>query len=90
MAKRPILLFVLIPIVLLILVGLFFLPPIHDRLIWKIDETSLRIGYILHPPAKAVFIPTQKSLAPPQVTTLATIAASTPTSRLVYRTGSNQ
>ncbi len=66
---------VIIPLFIICLVGFFFLPPIHDRLVWKMQEISLRIGYTLHPPEKAVFVPTQQSLSPPQVTTFATEAA---------------
>jgi len=74
--RRLLSIFLILPACLL-LAGLYFLPPIHSRLAWRMEEASLRIGYLLNPPAHAVFVPTERGLAPPQVTV---ISQSSPTS----------
>jgi tetratricopeptide (TPR) repeat protein len=47
----------LIPIALLALVGLYFLPPVHARLAPRVDDVRTRLVYFLNPPDKAVFQP---------------------------------
>jgi tetratricopeptide (TPR) repeat protein len=49
----------LIPIVLILGVGFYFLPPVHDRLAGRIDDLRAQIKYYLNPPDQAVFIPAQ-------------------------------
>ena len=49
---------------------LYQLPSIREPLNWRFEQLSLRLGYMLHPPEKLVFIPTQAGLAPPQITTV--------------------
>lgn len=60
---------ILIPALCLCAVVTFFLPPVHDRLAWRIDEVVLRLRYRLNPPAQQVFVPTEG-----QVTTSAPVA----------------
>ncbi len=38
-------------------IGLYFLPPIHDRLAWRVDALRSRIAYFFNPPDQAVFQP---------------------------------
>jgi tetratricopeptide (TPR) repeat protein len=33
------------------------LPPVKDRISWRLDELKTRIFYVLYPPEKAVFVP---------------------------------
>ena len=47
----------LIPIALLLMVGIYFIPPVHSRLSWRLDELRTRIVYFFNPPDKAVFQP---------------------------------
>lgn len=49
----------LIPIVLILGVGLYFLPPIQDRLSGRLDDLRAQIKYYLNPPDQAVFVPVQ-------------------------------
>jgi hypothetical protein len=42
-------------------IGLYFIPPIHERLSWRLVELRTRIVYWLNPPEEAVFVPTQQS-----------------------------
>ena len=48
-----------IPLACLLTIGIYFLPPVHSRLAWRLDELLLRIRYTLNPPGEAVFIPQQ-------------------------------
>jgi len=77
MMRKQVLLFVVsLLCICLGLVGMYFLPPVHDRLAWRVEEWSLRLGYLVNPPAKAVFMPTEQGLLAPQVTR---ISAASPT-----------
>jgi tetratricopeptide (TPR) repeat protein len=51
----------LIPIVLVLAIGIYFLPPVHDRLAHRIDDARTQIKYFFNPPQDAVFIPTQQA-----------------------------
>jgi tetratricopeptide (TPR) repeat protein len=76
MRKIALVLLILIPILAcLCLVGVYFIPPVHDRLAWRVDELSLRVAYLLNPPAKAVFIPTQQGVSLPTVSPQITVTA---------------
>jgi hypothetical protein len=87
MRKIVLVIAILIPILAcLCLVGVYFIPPVHDRLSWRIDELVLRAAYLLNPPAKAVFVPTQQGVSLPTTTpprraspTLGTAQSTSPT-----------
>jgi hypothetical protein len=38
-------------------IGFYYLPPVHSRLAWRLDDLRTRIKYILNPPDEAVFQP---------------------------------
>ena len=42
---------------LVLAVGLYFLPPVHDRLVWHLPIWRNRIVHALNPPDEAVFVP---------------------------------
>ncbi len=65
-----------IPLVCLMGVALYYLPPIHERLAWRIDNIKSQIIYAINPPEQAVFVPKE------QVASIvrATLQALTPTS----------
>ncbi|MGC8857101.1 MAG: hypothetical protein ACP5QU_09920, partial [Anaerolineae bacterium] len=44
---------------LLLGIGIYNLPPVHSRLAWRVDNLRARISYLIHPPDRAVFVPTQ-------------------------------
>ncbi|MFN8414182.1 MAG: hypothetical protein U0Z26_17510 [Anaerolineales bacterium] len=48
-----------IPFALVLLVGMYYLPPIQSRLAWRVDELYSRIKYFFNPPDQAVFQPEQ-------------------------------
>ena len=50
-------------LVCLLSVGLYYLPPVHERLAWRLESMGTRIRYALNPPGKAVFIPQGQPVA---------------------------
>ena len=51
----------LLPIALIVLVGVYFLPPVHSRLAWRLDNLRSRVVYFFNPPDEAVFQPEQQA-----------------------------
>ena len=49
----------LVAIVLVLGVGVYFLPPVHDRLSGRLDDLRAQINYYINPPDQAVFKPAQ-------------------------------
>jgi tetratricopeptide (TPR) repeat protein len=46
-----------IPIIILLLIGLYFIPPVHSRLAWRLDDLMAQIKYFFNPPDEAIFQP---------------------------------
>ena len=57
MRKFVLALAILIPLACLSAVIGYNLPPIHDRLAWRVDAWQSRLKYAIDPPEKAVFVP---------------------------------
>ena len=53
--KLPRPLWVLIGV--LVLIGLYYLPPIHSRLAWRVDNLRTQVKYYFNPPDEAIFQP---------------------------------
>lgn len=72
-----------IPIGLLLLLGFYFLPPVHDRLAPWLDSLRTQIKYFINPPEEAVFQPAQQSaietIVSGTLTPQAAVATPTPT-----------
>ncbi len=68
-SKRTLILLA-VPMTLVLALGVYFLPPVHSRLAWRIENLRTRIVYYFNPPDEAVFQPSEQSL-------LATIVAQT-------------
>jgi tetratricopeptide (TPR) repeat protein len=47
----------LIPIALLLGIGVYYLPPVHSRLAWRLDNLRTSIIYFFNPPSEVVFQP---------------------------------
>jgi len=47
----------LIPLAILLIVGVYFLPPVHSRLAWRVDNLRTRVIYFFNPPDEVVFQP---------------------------------
>lgn len=63
-----------IPLTLLVLVGLYNLPPIHSRVAWRVDNWRTQVKYFLNPPDEALFQPS----APVSTATLRVSATPSP------------
>ncbi|MDO9130075.1 MAG: C39 family peptidase, partial [Anaerolineales bacterium] len=46
-----------IAVVLVLAVGVYYLPPVHSRLAWRIDDLRAKVRYALNPPEKVEFDP---------------------------------
>lgn len=55
--------FLLAGLFLLILaIGVYFIPPVHDRLAWRVDSLRTKIDYFFNPPDQAVFQPMEQAI----------------------------
>ncbi len=60
MRKTTLFVIIALPVVCLLSVGIYNLPPIESRLAPRLDELRTRIVYALNPPEEAVFIPQEQ------------------------------
>ena len=67
MRKPRDILLVLIPLILLG-VMVYFLPPVHERVNWRLEQLRLQVRYALFPPEQAVFVPQDQIAAAVQAT----------------------
>lgn len=44
-----------------IMVGVYFLPPVHDRLAWRVYNLRMQIFYLFNPPGEESFTPGQQA-----------------------------
>jgi hypothetical protein len=51
----------LVPIAIVILIVLYYIPPIHSRLAWRLESLRTQLRYAVKPPDEAVFQPTQQA-----------------------------
>jgi hypothetical protein len=47
---------------LILALGVYYIPPVHDRLSWRVDSLRSRITYFFNPPSEAVFQPTEQAM----------------------------
>jgi hypothetical protein len=59
--KRRLYTFIGIGLLVLLGVGLYFIPPIRSRVDSRVDTLRTQIKYLINPPENVVFIPTEKS-----------------------------
>jgi hypothetical protein len=50
-----------IPASIVLLIGLYYVPPVHDRLAWRLESLRTQIRYLIRPPEEALFQPTQQA-----------------------------
>jgi hypothetical protein len=48
-------------------VALYFVPPIHEKLAWRLDNLRLSVIYFFDPPQKVTFHPTEQLLPTPSL-----------------------
>ena len=61
MRKSLLLAIIAIPLICLISIGIYNLPPVEARLAPRLDQVRTRIAYALNPPEEAVFVPHEQS-----------------------------
>jgi hypothetical protein len=57
MRRRPFYLLLLIPILCLAGAAVYFLPPVNERLSWRVESFRTQVRYALNPPDQALFVP---------------------------------
>jgi hypothetical protein len=50
-----------VPVAIILLIGLYYVPPIHSRLSWRLEALRTNLKYMVKPPEEAVFQPTQQA-----------------------------
>lgn len=74
MRKRALLFALIIPVLCLLTVGIYYIPPVHERLVWRVDSVRAKIKYAINPPEKVVFVPQATAGALVTVTPLSAAA----------------
>jgi len=52
----------LIPISVILLIGIYYIPPVHSRLAWRLEAARTQIKYLINPPDEAIFVPGQQTV----------------------------
>jgi tetratricopeptide (TPR) repeat protein len=55
--RKRLIVILAVPLFILIAIGLYYVPPIHEHLAWRLDDLRTRIIYFFQPPSQAVFVP---------------------------------
>ena len=63
-------------VLVLLAIGLYFVPPVHAKLAWRVNDLRTNIIYFLNPPQKVTFQPSGQSQSTP---TAGATPSSTPT-----------
>lgn len=50
-----------VPVAIILLIGLYYVPPIHSRLSWRLESLRTQIRYMVKPPEEAVFHPAEQA-----------------------------
>lgn len=50
-----------IPAIVVFVIGLYFVPPVHDRLAWRLDALRSKIKYLVQPPDEVIFRPEEQA-----------------------------
>ena len=67
-------------VLVLLAIGLYFVPPVHSRLAWRVNNLRASVIYFFHPPQDVTFQPSGQSQSTPTVVVTPTIPATdTPT-----------
>lgn len=76
----------IVPVVLIVGAALYFVPPVHNRLAWRIEDARVQVRNFLNPPADVTFLPTQQAaidaIVKATMQAHATAEAATPTAGL--------
>ena len=50
-----------IPAVIIFVIGMYYLPPVHSRLSWRLESLRTQIKYLINPPEEALFTPAEQT-----------------------------
>jgi hypothetical protein len=50
-----------IPAIVVFVIGLYYVPPVHSRLAWRLESVRTQMKYMINPPDEAVFQPEQQN-----------------------------
>jgi len=53
-----------IPLLCLATVVLYNIPPINERLAWRVEALQAQVKYAINPPAEVVFVPSEQGITP--------------------------
>lgn len=87
--RRWVLPLLAIPTIFVLALLVYRLPPIYERLSWRIDELRTRITYALNPPDEAIFVPEEQAQVAAMVEATLQAANPTGTPTLESTTGDN-
>ncbi len=51
----------ILAVLLALMVAVYFLPPVHDRLAWRVYNLRMQIFYFFNPPGEESFTPAQQA-----------------------------
>jgi tetratricopeptide (TPR) repeat protein len=63
--KRTSCLLIGIGISIVLAIGIYFLPPVHSRLAWRLEALTNQIKFFFNPPEDVVFVPGQQTTGTP-------------------------
>ncbi len=46
-----------VPVLVVLAIGVYYIPPVHERLAWRLDDFRTRVIYFFRPPDQAAFLP---------------------------------
>jgi len=75
-------------VLVLLAIGLYFVPPVHAKLAWRVNDLRTNIIYFFHPPQKVVFQPSgqSQSTTTPDLSPTATLTPTPPPTELASDT----
>ncbi len=76
-ARKVLMILMIVIAGLALLLAIYFLPPVHERLAWRLQNLRAEIYYFFNPPEEAVFSPEQQAQMDEMV--IATMTAMAPT-----------
>jgi len=80
--RRTTFLLIAIPLACLAAVVIYNLPPVYERLSWRVKALQADIKYAVNPPEQEVFVPKESSLVVPSATPTISILTPSPTMAL--------
>ncbi|MEW6029155.1 MAG: C39 family peptidase [Chloroflexota bacterium] len=78
---------VIIGAVILLAIGVYYIPPVHERLAWRVEGLRTQVKYFFNPPDEAVFQPSEQQQVEAIVSATMQAFLATPTRTATPRPG---